>query len=211
MIFRRVWRYQRGNQNPYIEEEQTTQWPKGKGQKDKQRSTKHTHKTIDRVTRSPLKIVVCFVRFFLAWFCFSVSMRLRCLFDFSFVNLICFHWLKYSDVRFVLDQQTVHRKTCRSTRTHYPDSERSIESQFRLVLIIDHDSFNTFHLKPGSLFTFVVSYRYFFRIIVTEDRLYGLSMLHVHRNDTVWEVNSETVLKRWDSSGNRKIHLAFTD
>jgi spore coat protein CotH len=26
-----------------------------KGQKDKQRSTKHTHKTIDRVTRAPLK------------------------------------------------------------------------------------------------------------------------------------------------------------
>jgi hypothetical protein len=24
---RRVWRYQRGNQNPYIEEEQTAQWP----------------------------------------------------------------------------------------------------------------------------------------------------------------------------------------
>jgi len=38
---RRVWRYQRGNQNPYIEEEQTTQWPKEKVQKDKQRSTKH--------------------------------------------------------------------------------------------------------------------------------------------------------------------------
>jgi hypothetical protein len=31
-----VSRYQRGNQNPYIEEEQTTQWPKEKGQKDKQ-------------------------------------------------------------------------------------------------------------------------------------------------------------------------------
>jgi hypothetical protein len=28
-----VWRYQRGNQNPYIEEEQTTQWPKEKVQK----------------------------------------------------------------------------------------------------------------------------------------------------------------------------------
>jgi hypothetical protein len=27
---RRVWRYERGNQNPYIEEEQTTQWPKVK-------------------------------------------------------------------------------------------------------------------------------------------------------------------------------------
>ena len=38
-----------GNQNPYIEEEQTTQWPKETVQKDKQRSTKHTHKTKDRV------------------------------------------------------------------------------------------------------------------------------------------------------------------
>jgi hypothetical protein len=40
MDLRRVWRYQRGNQNPYI---------------DKQRSSKHTHKTKDRVTRTPLK------------------------------------------------------------------------------------------------------------------------------------------------------------
>ena len=40
-----------GNQNPYIEEEQTTHWPKEKVQKDKQRSKKHTHKTKDRVTR----------------------------------------------------------------------------------------------------------------------------------------------------------------
>jgi hypothetical protein len=31
----------------YIEEEQTTQWPKEKVQKDKQRSTKHTYKTND--------------------------------------------------------------------------------------------------------------------------------------------------------------------
>ena len=43
------------NQNPYIEEEQTTQWPKEKVQKDKQRSTKHTYKTEDRVTRTALK------------------------------------------------------------------------------------------------------------------------------------------------------------
>jgi hypothetical protein len=43
----RVWGYQRGNQNPYIEEEQTSQWPKEKVQNDKQRSTKHTHKTKD--------------------------------------------------------------------------------------------------------------------------------------------------------------------
>ena len=43
------------NQNPYIEEEQTTQWPKEKVEKDKQRSTKHTYKTKDRVTRTPIK------------------------------------------------------------------------------------------------------------------------------------------------------------
>ena len=42
------------NQNPYIEE-QTTQWPKEKVQKDKQRSTKHTYKTKDRVKQTPLK------------------------------------------------------------------------------------------------------------------------------------------------------------
>jgi len=38
---RRISRHQWGNQNLYIEEEQTTQWPKDKEQMDKQRSTKH--------------------------------------------------------------------------------------------------------------------------------------------------------------------------
>jgi hypothetical protein len=47
-----------GNQNRYIEEEQTTQWPKEKEQKDKQRSTKHTHKTKNRVTRTLLKFII---------------------------------------------------------------------------------------------------------------------------------------------------------
>ena len=35
--------------------EQTTQWPKGKVQKDKQRSIKHAYKTKDQVTRIPQK------------------------------------------------------------------------------------------------------------------------------------------------------------
>jgi hypothetical protein len=39
----------------YIIEEQITQCPIEKGQKDKQRSTKHTYKTKDLVTRTPLK------------------------------------------------------------------------------------------------------------------------------------------------------------
>ena len=55
MLQIRVWRYQRDNQNPQIEEEQTTQWPKEKVQKDKQRSTKHTNKPKNLVTRTPLK------------------------------------------------------------------------------------------------------------------------------------------------------------
>jgi hypothetical protein len=54
-IFSNKRSYQRGNQNPYIEEEQTTQWPKEKEQKDKQRYRKHTKKTKDRVTRTSLK------------------------------------------------------------------------------------------------------------------------------------------------------------
>ena len=44
----------KGQSESYIEDEKTTQWPKEKGQKDKQRSTKHTHNTKDRVTRAPL-------------------------------------------------------------------------------------------------------------------------------------------------------------
>ena len=56
LTIRRVWRYQRGNQIPCIEEDHTTQWPKEKVQKDKQRSTKHTYKSKDLVTRTWLKI-----------------------------------------------------------------------------------------------------------------------------------------------------------
>ena len=41
--------------NSYIEEEQTTQWPREKVQKDKQLSTKHTYKGKYRVTQTPLK------------------------------------------------------------------------------------------------------------------------------------------------------------
>ena len=39
-----------------MEEEQIRQLPKVKVQWDKQRSTKHTYKTKDRVTRTPLTI-----------------------------------------------------------------------------------------------------------------------------------------------------------
>jgi len=42
-------------QDPYIEKEQTTQYPKEKVQRDKQGSTKHTNTIKDRVTRTTLK------------------------------------------------------------------------------------------------------------------------------------------------------------
>jgi hypothetical protein len=45
----------KGNQNPYIEEEQTTQWPNENKQQDKRRSTKHAYKIKDRATRTPLQ------------------------------------------------------------------------------------------------------------------------------------------------------------
>jgi LysM repeat protein len=49
-----------GNPNPYIEEEQTTQWPKDKVQKDKQRSTKHIRglQTMERHLLTYLKLIL---------------------------------------------------------------------------------------------------------------------------------------------------------
>ena len=66
IVCRKSLKIPKGNQNPYIEEEHTTQWPKVKVQLDKQGSTKHTHKTTDRVTRrvsssSPLDAPVVFI------------------------------------------------------------------------------------------------------------------------------------------------------
>jgi hypothetical protein len=49
---RRVRRYQKGKPETVYRKEK---WPKEKVQKDKQRSTKYTYKTKDRVTRTPLK------------------------------------------------------------------------------------------------------------------------------------------------------------
>jgi hypothetical protein len=42
-------------EDPELEEKQTTQWPIENGKKDKQRSTKHTDKAKDLVTRTSLK------------------------------------------------------------------------------------------------------------------------------------------------------------
>jgi hypothetical protein len=68
IMLRRVWRYQRDNQNLEIEEEQTTQWPKdrrtdntvakrqknrqhsGQKKKNKHQPTDHTHKAKDPQT-----------------------------------------------------------------------------------------------------------------------------------------------------------------
>jgi hypothetical protein len=51
---------------PDFEEEQTTQWPKEKVQKDKQRSTKHSYKTKDRATRK-IYIYLCLSLMFTMW------------------------------------------------------------------------------------------------------------------------------------------------
>ena len=54
---RRVWRYQKGNQNP-ISKKNRQHNGQRKSTKGQLWSTKHTHKTKDRVTRTPLKTVV---------------------------------------------------------------------------------------------------------------------------------------------------------
>jgi hypothetical protein len=61
-IYKKSLKIPKGYQNPYIEEEQTTQWPKEKEQNDKQRSTKHTHKTKDRVTEILVLIIITLFR-----------------------------------------------------------------------------------------------------------------------------------------------------
>ena len=52
VLVRRVCRYQRANQNPYtsIEEEQTTEWPNEKVQKDTQPSTKRQLRVLPTLT-----------------------------------------------------------------------------------------------------------------------------------------------------------------
>ena len=54
-ILKKSLKIPKGQSESVIEEEHTTQWAKENVQKDKQRSTKHTYKTKDRVTRTPLK------------------------------------------------------------------------------------------------------------------------------------------------------------
>ena len=44
---------------------------------------------------------------------------------------------------------------------------------------------------------------------MTENRLCGMTILHIHRNDDVGHIECVEVLKRWDSSGHRKVALAF--
>ena len=49
------WTKEEGQTTQWTKEEgQTTQWTKEEGQRYKQRSTKHTHKTKGRLTRTPL-------------------------------------------------------------------------------------------------------------------------------------------------------------
>jgi hypothetical protein len=72
MICKKSLEIPKGQSESYIEEEQTTQWPKEKVQKDKQRSTKHAYKTKDRVTRTPLQTGVelkCSGRVGSSWNC----------------------------------------------------------------------------------------------------------------------------------------------
>jgi hypothetical protein len=66
---------------------------------------------------------------------------------------------------------------------------RRTASYLQLTLIIDHDSFNIVYLKLRLLFSLLSDCKWcrntWSRATMAEDRLCGLFMLHVHRNDTV--------------------------
>jgi hypothetical protein len=64
-FIRGVWRYQRGNHNPYIEDELTTQWPKENVQKDKQRSTKHKYKIKQSIIENILENLIKTLKYLL--------------------------------------------------------------------------------------------------------------------------------------------------
>jgi hypothetical protein len=79
------------------------------------------------------------------------------------------------------------------------------------------DSFNIFQKSKRQVFKLAI-----FQVVSPEFGFVNLDpalfwicsdvvMLHIHRNDTVGQFNPEAVLKRWDSSGNRKIHPPITD
>ena len=59
---RRVWRYQREVIRIRTSKDRQHNDQKKKGQRDKQRSTKHTHKTKDRVTRTPLITFIMYTK-----------------------------------------------------------------------------------------------------------------------------------------------------
>ena len=50
ILFKKSLKIPKGQSETVYRRRITTQWPKEKVQKDKQRSTKHTYKTKDRVT-----------------------------------------------------------------------------------------------------------------------------------------------------------------
>ena len=54
-MFQKCLKTPRVNKKPQIEERQTTQWPKEKGQKDKQRSTKHYTENKRLSNANPIK------------------------------------------------------------------------------------------------------------------------------------------------------------
>jgi hypothetical protein len=116
---RRVWRYQMGNQNPYIEE-QTTQWPKEKVQNDKQWPTKHTRKEWEQSgsfyivllsscfhhlvvsNKEKLYVVNEFSPVFFIEVCLALCPRLFVFCSFSFAHYIvylssvsCILWITY--------------------------------------------------------------------------------------------------------------------
>jgi hypothetical protein len=81
ILLRYTTKHQRGNQNPYIKEEQTTQWPNENVQKDKQRSTKRIIWLSNLLTWYLVVIVLSILlRYTDSHYFFGILLSLCCLF-----------------------------------------------------------------------------------------------------------------------------------
>ena len=87
MCIRRVWIYKRGYHNLYIKEEQTTQRPKEKVQKDKQRVPSFPSETHELYSYSLLQ-KKCLPRM-VRWSCSPNHIHIWCCYDFSIAFWKC--------------------------------------------------------------------------------------------------------------------------
>jgi hypothetical protein len=103
LIQRRAWRYQRGNQNLYIKEEQTTQWPKDtkgviriciskKNRQHNGQNRKSTRQTMIYKTHKPVLMLLTISRYIVIFQC-TIKRTCRLNIFPCFFSALCVFWI----------------------------------------------------------------------------------------------------------------------